>query len=52
VNDQTIAVPSAIRWQVVREAVHCWPLPYGHVDILVSPEASLLLNEILEGYAD
>jgi Lecithin:cholesterol acyltransferase len=52
VEDQTIAVPSAIRWQVVREAENRWPLPYGHVDILDSPEASLLLNEILEAYAD
>ena len=52
VEDQTIAVPSAIRWQVVREAENRWPLPYGHVDILDSPEASLLLNEILLDYAD
>lgn len=52
VEDQTIAVPSAIRWQVVREAENRWPLPYGHVDILDSPEASLLLNEILREYAD
>jgi hypothetical protein len=52
VEDQTIAVPSAIRWQVVREAANRWPLPYGHVDILDSPEASLLLNEILADYAD
>jgi hypothetical protein len=52
VEDQTIAVPSAIRWQVVREAENRWPLPYGHVDILDSPEASLLLNEILQAYAD
>jgi hypothetical protein len=52
VEDQTIAVPSAIRWQVVREAANRWPLPYGHVNILDSPEASLLLNEILDAYAD
>jgi pimeloyl-ACP methyl ester carboxylesterase len=52
VEDQTISVPSAIRWQVVREAKNRWPLPYGHVDILDSPEASLLLNEILADYAD
>lgn len=47
VSDETISVPSAIRWQVVREAGDRWPLPYGHVEILSSPEASLLLNEIL-----
>jgi hypothetical protein len=27
VEDHTIAVPSAIRWQVVREAKNRWPLP-------------------------
>jgi len=47
VKDETISVPSAIRWQAVREARDRWPLPYGHVDILSSPEASLLLNEML-----
>jgi pimeloyl-ACP methyl ester carboxylesterase len=47
VKDETISVPSAIPWQVVREAKDRWPLPYGHVDILASPEASLLLNEML-----
>jgi pimeloyl-ACP methyl ester carboxylesterase len=52
VNDQTIAVPSAIRWQVVREAGDRWPLAYGHVDILSSPEASLLLNEILARWSE
>ena len=52
VDDHTIAVPSAIRWQAVREAQNRWPLPYGHVDILASPEASLLLNEILSNYAE
>jgi pimeloyl-ACP methyl ester carboxylesterase len=48
VKDETISVPSAIRWQAVREARDRWPLPYGHVDILASPEASELLNEMLE----
>ncbi|HEY8152838.1 MAG TPA: hypothetical protein VII72_01780 [Myxococcota bacterium] len=52
VQDQTISVPSAIRWQVVREAKNRWPLPFGHVDILSSPEASLLLNEMLAGMDD
>ena len=52
VKDETISVPSAIRWQVVREARDRWPLPYGHVDILSSPEASQLLNEILAGLGD
>ena len=45
-------MPSAIRWQVVREARDRWPLAYGHVDILSSPEASLLLNEMLAEVGD
>jgi hypothetical protein len=36
----------------VREAKNRWPLPFGHVDILSSPEASLLLNEMLAGMDD
>ena len=52
VKDETISVPSAIPWQVVREARDRWPLPYGHVDILSSPEASLLLNEMLADLDD
>ena len=52
VKDETISVPSAIRWQVVREARDRWPLPYGHVDILASPEASQLLNEMLAEIED
>jgi pimeloyl-ACP methyl ester carboxylesterase len=52
VKDQTISVPSAVRWQVVREARDRWPLAYGHVDILSSPEASLLLNEMLAEVGD
>ena len=51
VEDRTIAVPSAIRWQAMREAQNRWALPYGHVEILDSPEGSLLLNEILANYA-
>jgi pimeloyl-ACP methyl ester carboxylesterase len=52
VNDETISVPSAIRWQALREAGDRWPLPYGHVDILASPEASQLLNEILLEFSE
>jgi pimeloyl-ACP methyl ester carboxylesterase len=47
VRDETISVPSAVSWPAVREARERWPLPYGHVEILSSPEASQLLNESL-----
>jgi pimeloyl-ACP methyl ester carboxylesterase len=52
VSDETISVPSAIRWQALREAADRWPLPYGHVEILSSPEASQLLNEMLLRVSD
>jgi hypothetical protein len=47
VQDQTIPLASAIRWEAVREARDRWPLPYGHVDVLESREAADLLNEAL-----
>jgi pimeloyl-ACP methyl ester carboxylesterase len=49
VRDRTIGLSSAARWEAVREATSRWPLDYGHVDILKSPEASRLLGEILAG---
>jgi pimeloyl-ACP methyl ester carboxylesterase len=49
VADQTVPLPSAIRWEAVREARARWPLPYGHADVLRSPEAAELLVEILDG---
>jgi len=45
VLDETISATSAVEWPAVREARERWPLPYGHVEILSSPEASQLLNE-------
>ena len=47
VRDRTISLPSAARWEAVREATERWPLAYDHVDILSSPEAKSLLKEIL-----
>jgi pimeloyl-ACP methyl ester carboxylesterase len=47
VEDETISLPSAIRWEALRDAADRWPLPYDHTQILRSPEASLLLGEIL-----
>jgi len=48
VQDQTISLPSAVRWEALREAEDRWPLPYDHTEILRSPEASTLLQEILD----
>jgi pimeloyl-ACP methyl ester carboxylesterase len=48
VEDETIPVPSAIRWEAQRDAKRRWALAYDHTGILRSPEASKLLNEILE----
>jgi len=48
VGDETIPLTSAIRWEALREARGRWPLPYGHADVLKSPEAAQLLTEILE----
>ena len=49
VKDETIPLTSAIRWEALEEADGRWPLPYGHVDILKSPEAAQLVNELLDG---
>jgi hypothetical protein len=48
VKDQTIPLTSAIRWEALEDAGDRWPLPYGHVDILKSPEAGRLVNELLD----
>ena len=48
VKDETIPLTSAIRWEALREARDRWPLPYGHADVLKSPEAARLLAEILD----
>jgi pimeloyl-ACP methyl ester carboxylesterase len=48
VEDQTISLPSAVRWEALRDADARWPLPYDHTQILRSPEASTLLREILD----
>jgi pimeloyl-ACP methyl ester carboxylesterase len=48
VGDQTVPLTSLIRWEALREAEERWPLPYGHADVLASPEASRLLNEVLD----
>jgi len=48
VEDHTISLPSAVRWEAVRDAEARWPLPYDHTEILRSPEASMLLGEILD----
>jgi pimeloyl-ACP methyl ester carboxylesterase len=49
VEDETVSLGSAIRWEALRDAEGRWPLPYGHGQILHSPEASTLLGEILAG---
>jgi pimeloyl-ACP methyl ester carboxylesterase len=48
VEDQTISLASAVRWEALRDAGNRWPLPYDHTEILRSPEASTLLREILD----
>jgi hypothetical protein len=48
VEDQTISLASAVRWEALRDADDRWPLPYDHTEILRSPEASTLLREILD----
>jgi pimeloyl-ACP methyl ester carboxylesterase len=48
VLDQTVPVPSEVRWEAVRDARASWPLIYDHTGILEAEETSLLLNEILE----
>jgi pimeloyl-ACP methyl ester carboxylesterase len=48
VEDSTIGLPSAVRWEALREAETRWPLPYDHTKILGSPEAATLLGEILD----
>ena len=47
VDDTTVSLPSAIRWEAMREAKERWPLAYDHDRILRSPELVTLLREIL-----
>ena len=48
VEDKTVPVSSQVRWEAARDARERWPLAYDHTAILESPEASQLLNEILD----
>lgn len=45
--DVTVPIQSATRWEALRDAESRWPLHYDHVEILRSPEAVQLLNELL-----
>jgi pimeloyl-ACP methyl ester carboxylesterase len=47
VEDQTISLASAVRWEALRDADARWPLAYDHTKILQSPELFTLLREIL-----
>jgi pimeloyl-ACP methyl ester carboxylesterase len=47
VEDQTISLASAARWEALRDADARWPLAYDHTKILQSPELFTLLREIL-----
>jgi pimeloyl-ACP methyl ester carboxylesterase len=48
VEDETVPVPSEVRWEAVREARERWPLVSDHTAILEGEETSQLLNEILD----
>jgi pimeloyl-ACP methyl ester carboxylesterase len=47
VEDRTISLASAARWEALRDAEDRWPLAYDHTKILQSPELLTLLREIL-----
>jgi pimeloyl-ACP methyl ester carboxylesterase len=47
VEDRTISLASAARWEALRDADDRWPLAYDHTQILQSPELFTLLGEIL-----
>ena len=47
VEDTTISLASAVRWEALRDADARWPLAYDHTKILQSPELFTLLREIL-----
>ena len=47
VEDHTINLASAVRWEALRDADARWPLAYDHTKILQSPELFTLLREIL-----
>jgi pimeloyl-ACP methyl ester carboxylesterase len=52
-NDAVVPVSSALRVEVQEEAGwRARALPYGHADILRSPEAASALNQILESHHD
>jgi pimeloyl-ACP methyl ester carboxylesterase len=47
VEDRTISLASAVRWEALRDAKDRWPLAYDHTKIVQSPELFMLLREIL-----
>ncbi len=49
VEDRTISLASAVRWEALRDAKDRWPLAYDHTNIVQSPELATLLREILAG---
>jgi len=52
VDDTTISLPSAVRWEAIRDAKERWPLAYDHTRILQSPELVTLLRDILKRSLD
>ena len=44
VEDRTISLPSAIRWEALRDARERWPLPSDHTAFLHGPELTTLLG--------
>jgi len=52
VEDRTISLASAARWEAMRDAEDRWPLVYDHTKILESPELLELLGEILDREID
>lgn len=51
VDDETVALSSAARWEASREAVDRWPLTGGHAGVLRTEHAAILVNEILDATA-
>lgn len=52
VDDTTIRLSSAVRWEAIRDAKERWPLAYDHTRILQSSELATLLREILKRELD
>ena len=48
INDETVPLETATRWQAAHDAHQRWPLPYDHTRILRAEETSQLLSEILD----